>query len=73
MPGFPPKMLQLAKKLHDNTTCAIGADKGGQGSWFQVSTAFNRGNVNAPLSFTACLESIRSYIAAKTGERLGLT
>ena len=29
--GSPPKMLQLIKDLHDNTTCAMPADKDKQG------------------------------------------
>ena len=56
--GFPPKMLQVIKDLHDNTMCAMQADKGRQGSWFQVSTGFKQGDVNAPLFFNVFLDSI---------------
>ena len=45
--GFPRKMLQLIKDLHDNTTCAMQADKNIHGSWFQVSSGFKQGDVNA--------------------------
>ena len=41
--GFPAKMLQLITKRHDNTMSAMQADKGRQGSWFQVSTGFKQG------------------------------
>ena len=70
--GFPPKMLQLIKDLHDNTTCALQADQGRQDSWFQVSTGFKQGDVNAPLFFNIFLDSICSYVEATAGE-LGLT
>ena len=56
--GLPPKMLQLIKGPHDNTTCAMQADKERQGSWFQVSTGFKQGDVNAPLCFDIFLDSI---------------
>ena len=69
--GFPPKMLYLIKDLHDNTMCAMQADKGRQGSWFQVSTGFKQGDVNAPLFFNVFLDSICRYIESKAGE-LGL-
>ena len=69
--GFPPKMLQLIKDLHDNTMCAMQVDKGRQGSWFQVSTGFKQGDVNAPLFFNVFLDSICRYIESKAGE-LGL-
>ena len=66
--GFPPKMLQLIKDLHDNTTCAMQADKERQGSWFQVSTGFKQGDVNAPLFFNIFLDSICRYIESIVGE-----
>ena len=61
----------LIKDLHDNTMCAMQAEKGRQGSWFQVSTGFKQGNVNAPLFFNVFLDSICRYIESKAGE-LGL-
>ena len=61
-------MLQLIKDLYDNTTCAMQADKDSQGSWFQVSTGFKQGDVNAPLFFNIFLDSICRYIEAKAGE-----
>ena len=64
-------MLQLIGDLHDNTVCAMQADKGRQGSWFQVSTGFKQGDVNAPLFFNVFLDSICRYIESKAGE-LGL-
>ena len=69
---FPPKMLQLIKDLHDNTTCALQADRGRQDSWFQVSTGFKQGDGNAPLLFNIFLDSICRYVEATAGE-LGLT
>ena len=66
--GFPPKMLQLIKDLHTNTTCAMQADKDKQGSWFQVSTGFKQGDVNAPLFFNIFLDSICRYIESKADE-----
>ena len=66
--GFPPKMLQLIKQLHHNTTCAMQADKDKQGSWFQVSTGFKQGDVNAPLFFNIFLDNICRYIEARAGE-----
>ena len=66
--GFPPKMLQLIKDLHTNTTCAMQADKDKQGSWFQVSTGFKQGDVNAPLFFNILLDSICRYIESKADE-----
>ena len=70
---FPAQYAASFKDLNDNTTCAIEADKGGQDSWCQGSTAFSQGDVNAPVFFTAFLKSIRMYIEATTEERLGLT
>ena len=55
-------MLQLLKDLHDSTVCAMQADKGRQDNWFQVSTGFEQGNVNAPLFFNVFLDSICRYI-----------
>ena len=66
--GFPPKMLQLIRDLHDNTVCAMQAGKGRQDSWFQVSTGFKQGDVNAPLFFNVFLDSICRYIESKAGE-----
>ncbi len=65
-------MLQLIKVLHDNTMCAMQADKGRQGSWFQVSTGFKEGDVNAPLFFNAFLDSICRYIESNAGEPTSL-
>ena len=75
MPGFPPspKMLQLIKDLHDNTTCAIEADKRDQDSWCPVSTASEHKDVNVPAFFNILLESISRSLEVTKGERLGPT
>ena len=70
--GFPQKMLQLIKDLHTNTTCAMQADKDKQGSWFQVSTGFKQGDVNAPLLFNIFLDSICRYIEFQA-DKLGFS
>ena len=61
-------MLQLMKDLHDNTIYALQADQGRQDSWFQVSTGFKQGDVNAPLFFNIFLDSICRYVEAAAGE-----
>ena len=66
--GFPPKLLQLIQDLHTDTTCALQADKDKKGSWFQVSTGFKQGDVNAPSLFKIFQDSIRRYIESKADQ-----
>ena len=61
-------MLQLITDLHKDTMCAMQADKSKPASWFQVSTGFKQGDVNAPLFFNVFLDSICRYIQSKIGD-----
>ena len=56
--GAPPKLVELLRDLHEGTQCAMQSDHKGSQSWFEVSTGFKQGDVNAPMLFNVFLDSI---------------
>ena len=53
--GAPAKLVGLLRDLHE---CAMQTDHKGSQSWFEVSTGFKQGDVNAPMLLNAFLDSI---------------
>ncbi len=56
--GAPAKLVELLRDLHEGTECAMQSDHDGSHSWFEVSTGFKQGDVNAPMLFNVFLDSI---------------
>ncbi len=56
--GAPAKLVGLLRDLHEGTECAMQTDHKGSKSWFEVSTGFKQGDVNAPMLFNVFLDSI---------------